>query len=112
MTVWFVNGFYCKILNKVPRHEQILARALDTSYSRVLIIGIGVLEIMMVIWILSKFKSKLNAIIQIVIILLMNVIEFIYARDLLLWGKFNILFALFFSVIVFINEFKLTPKDS
>ena len=110
MTVWLINGFFCKILNFVPRHEAIVSRILGSDYSREATIVIGILEILMVFWILSKFKSRLNAQVQISIIILMNIIEFIYTPDLLLWGKFNILFALLFVVIIYINEFMLNSK--
>ena len=110
MTVWLINGFFCKILNFVPRHEAIVSRILGSDYSREATIVIGILEILMVFWILSKFKSRLNAQVQISVIILMNIIEFIYTPDLLLWGKFNILFALLFVVIIYINEFMLNSK--
>ena len=109
-TVWLINGFFCKVLNFVPRHEAIVSRILGSNYSREATIVIGVLEILMIFWILSKFKSRLNAQVQISIIILMNIIEFIYTPDLLLWGKFNILFALLFVVIIYINEFMLNSK--
>ncbi|WP_299107409.1 DoxX-like family protein [uncultured Tenacibaculum sp.] len=108
--VWLINGLFCKILNLVPRHEAIVSRILGDNYSRELTVAIGVLEVIMVLWILSEFKSRLNAQTQISVILLMNIIEFIYAPDLLLWGKFNILFASLFVVIIYMNEFKLIPK--
>lgn len=31
--VWFVNGFFCKILNLVPSHQEIVARILREQYS-------------------------------------------------------------------------------
>lgn len=40
-TVWLVNGLFCKVLNFVPRHEQIVSNILNENYSRPLIILIG-----------------------------------------------------------------------
>jgi hypothetical protein len=111
-TVWIVNGIFCKVLNLVPRHEQIVVRILGDNYSRVLIILIGLSEIVMAIWILSKFKSRLNAIVQISIVGLMNTLEFILVPDLLLWGKLNSLFAFVFILLVFFNEFYLNKKTT
>ncbi|QXU41071.1 DoxX-like family protein [Pedobacter sp. D749] len=108
--VWLANGLFCKVLGLVPRHEQIVARILTSTYSHSLTILIGISEIVMAIWILSRFKTRLNAIVQIVVIATMNVIEFIFAPDLLLWGKFNSLFAFIFILIVFINGFYLNKK--
>lgn len=106
-TVWLANGLVCKVLNLVPRHELIVARILGNSYSRPLTILIGLSEIIMAIWTLSKFKSKLNAITQMAIVATMNLIEFMLATDLLLWGKFNAFFAFLFILLVYYNEFVL-----
>lgn len=108
--VWLVNGLFCKVLNQVPRHEEIVSRILGTTYSRELTVLIGFSEIMMVVWILSRFKTKLNAVVQIVIVLTMNFIEFIFAKDLLLWGSFNAVFAIVFVSIVYYNEFVMNKK--
>ncbi len=43
--VWIANGLFCKVLNLVPRHEQIVARVLGTEFSRPLTILIGISEI-------------------------------------------------------------------
>ena len=64
----------------------------------------------MAIWVLSKFKSRLNAIVQIVIVGIMNALEFILVPELLLWGKLNSLFALLFIMVVYFNEFYLNKK--
>ncbi len=111
-TVWIVNGLFCKVLNLVPRHEQIVARILGDDYSRVLTILIGLSEIAMAIWVLSKFKSRLNAIAQIAIVAIMNTLEFILVPDLLLWGKLNSFFAFIFVLVVYFNEFYLNKKTT
>lgn len=64
----------------------------------------------MAVWILSNFKSRLNAIVQIVIVAIMNILEFILVPDLLLWGRFNSLFALVFIAVIWYNEFVLNKK--
>lgn len=66
--VWIANGLFGKVLNFVPRHEQIVARILGGEYSRILTAGIGVAEIFMAIWVLSRIKSRLNAATQILIV--------------------------------------------
>jgi len=40
----------------------------------------------------------------------MNTLEFILVPDLLLWGKFNSLYAFIFIVLVYYNEFLLNEK--
>jgi hypothetical protein len=108
--VWIANGLLCKVLNLVPRHEQIVARILGNTHSKPLTVIIGLSEIIMAIWMLSKFKSKLNAIAQITVVAVMNTLEFILVPDLLLWGKFNSLFAFMFILVVYFNEFYLAEK--
>jgi hypothetical protein len=111
-TVWIANGLFCKVLNLVPRHQEIVSRILGTDYSRILTILIGLSEIFMSIWILSKIKTRLNAIAQIVIVATMNILEFLLVPDLLLWGKLNSFFAFIFILIVYFNEFYLNKKLS
>lgn len=105
--IWFVNGLLCKVLNMVPRHEQIVARIVGDSFSRPSIIMIGMSELIMSVWVLMPQDRKFNVFVQISIVLLMNVIEYIIAPDLLLWGRFNILFALLFSMAIYYKEFIL-----
>ena len=108
--VWIANGLLCKVLNFVPRHEQIVARILGDEYSRPLIILIGISEIGMAVWFLSGIKSRLNTIAQIVIVANMNILEFILVPDLLLWGKLNSMFAFLFIIVVYYNHFHLNKK--
>ena len=106
-SVWLVNGLVCKVLNMVPRHEQIVSEILGSSHSRLLTILIGLAEIVMAFWVLSNYKSRLNAVLQMLVIGVMNVLEFMLVPHLLLWGQLNILFAFFFVSLIYYNEFKL-----
>jgi hypothetical protein len=103
--VWFINGLFCKVLNLVPRHESIVARILGSDYSTLLTKLIGGSEILMSIWVVSRIAPRLSAVAQIALVATMNTIEFLLAPDLLLWGRFNALFAFLFILLVFLNEF-------
>ena len=109
-TIWIANGLFCKVLNLVPRHEQIVAKILGTKHSGLLTIVIGFSEIFMAIWILSNIKSRLNAIAQVLIIATMNTLEFILVPDILLWGKANAVFAFILLLVIYFNEFYLNKK--
>ncbi|WP_396637338.1 DoxX-like family protein [Maribacter sp. R77961] len=109
-TIWLVNGLVCKVLNLVPRHEQIVGQILGSTYSRMLTMAIGISEIVMAIWVISKFKSRINAITQISIVAVMNLLEFILVPELLLWGKLNSFFALLFIGVVYYYEFILKKE--
>jgi hypothetical protein len=103
--VWLTNGLFCKVLNLVPRHQQIVERILGSQFGYEFTKVIGFAEICIAIWIFSGFKSRINAIVQILIIATMNTIEFMLAPDLLLWGKYNALFAFLFILLIYFNEF-------
>lgn len=103
--VWLVNGLVCKVLNLVPRHQLIVARIIGGTHAGVLTRLIGAAEIAMGIWVLSGLKPRLNAVTQAVVIATMNTLEFLLAPDLLLWGRFNALFAFLFILVILVNEF-------
>lgn len=109
-SIWLVNGLVCKVLNFVPRHQQIVAEILGSEHSRLLTIAIGFSEIIMAIWVISQFKSRINAVAQIIIVALMNLLEFIIVPELLLWGRLNSFFALLFIGVVYYNEFILKKE--
>lgn len=108
--VWLVNGLFCKVLNLVPRHQQIVEQILGSGHSRLLTVLIGISEVVMTIWILRNYKSRLNAITQMVVIGFMNILEFLLVPQLLLWGRFNIVFAVMFIALIYYNEFKLKKR--
>ncbi len=110
--VWLVNGLFCKVLNLVPRHEQIVGRILGTNYAFLITKMIGIAEIIMTIWILTGIKSKLCTISQIIIVLTMNSIELVLVPDLLLFGPLNMLVAICFALLLFVNEYLLKPKPT
>lgn len=106
-TAWIINGLFCKVLNLVPRHQEIVARILGKDHAGLFTKVIGLFEIGMAVWILSGIKTRLNATVQILVIAVMNVLEFILVPDLLLWGRANAIFAFLFILLIHYNEFRL-----
>jgi hypothetical protein len=109
-TVWLINGLLCKVLNVVPRHQEIVTSILRQDDSRLLTMLIGVSEIVMATWILSGLWTRLNTIIQILVIGTMNALEFYLVPNLLLWGKLNSVWAFVFIILIWYNEFRLNKK--
>ena len=114
--VWLINGLFCKVLNLVPRHTLIVGRILGTENAVMLTGTIGMLEILMVVWIISGIKTRWCTWFQISIVAAMNVIEFILVPDLLLFGRWNILVAAIFISFLYVQEFvlfrsKIMPVD-
>ena len=99
-SVWIVNGLFCKILDAVPRHRAIVSRILGPDHALEWTRAIGVGEILFALWILSGIRWRASVVAQIVLVGLMNVIEFILAPDLLLFGRFNSLVALSYICLV------------
>ncbi|MEM6770360.1 MAG: DoxX-like family protein [Bacteroidota bacterium] len=103
--VWFVNGLWAKVLGGVPRHQEIVARILGAEYAQAITIAIGLGEVAFALWVLFGGYRKLTATLQIFTILTMNVLETYLARDLLLWGQWNLLFAILFCSVVYVHGF-------
>ena len=103
--VWLANGLFCKILNLVPRHRLIVQRITGAAQNILLTDIIALSEVLMAAWIIIGYRPRLNALTQMLIIALMNMLEFFLAPDLLLWGRFNALFAFLFIVLIGINEY-------
>jgi hypothetical protein len=110
--VWLINGLFCKVLDMVNRHEQIVAEILGSDFSRPLTLLIGFAEIGMAVWVLSGIRARLNAVLQIAVVVTMNILEFFLVPELLLWGRLNILFALLFIVVIYYNEFILNRRQT
>lgn len=103
-SVWLINGLYAKILNQIPRHQEIVGRILGEAYARELTIAIGVGEILIGLAILLRFEVKRIIYFQIFMVLVMNMMEQYLVPDLLLWGRLNFLFAVGFCVMVYYSE--------
>ena len=110
--VWLINGLVCKVLNLVPRHQKIVSQILENEQTPLFTKLIGFSEIIMAVWVISRFRSKLNAIVQIIVIAIMNILEFILVPYLLLWGRWNLFLALLFIILIYYNEFILKTKNT
>lgn len=110
--VWVVNGLFCKILDLVPRHQQIVERIIETQYPRELTMAIGVAELGMAGWILSGFGRQRCGLMQIFLVAVMNILEFFLAADLLLWGKVNAVFASGFIALLYYHYFFSTKTEN
>lgn len=108
--VWFVNGIWAKILHGVPRHEQIVARILGDAWARPLTVAIGVGEVAIGLWVLSRRWPRWCAVVQIALVLAMNVLEAWLAPDLLLHGRWNAFWALLFAAFLYVTM--LRPKTT
>ena len=72
--VWFVNGLYCKLLNFVPRHNAIVAKIIHLEDANLLTRTIGLFEVLMAVWVISKVYSRWCALTQVLLIACMNLL--------------------------------------
>jgi hypothetical protein len=111
-SVWLINGLFCKLLHMVPRHQQIVARILGTEYAPFLTKMIGLGEVFLAMVIITGFRSRQIAWLQVLLIAVMNLIEIIKAPDLLLFGRLNGLLALAFIIFILYFSSHKTDKSS
>lgn len=85
--VWLVHGLYNKLLAGSPRHLAIVQSVPGLSGRRgiYMLAAVGIFEVLIGMWVLSRRAAWTCAATQSVALLSMNVVELIYARRLLLW---------------------------
>jgi hypothetical protein len=103
--VWLASGLGAKVLGLVPRHREIVARVLGDEHALAWTRLIGVAEIGVAVWVLSRLWPRWCAGAQIAAVVAMNVLELTFAPDLLLFGRWNAAFALAFVAAVAIVGF-------
>src|SRR4029453_4113538 len=85
--VWPVHGLYNKLLGGSPRHLAIVQSVpgLHGVAGAQMLMAIGVAEVAIAGWMLSRRAPIWCAAVQTVLLLSMNVVELTFARRLLLW---------------------------
>ncbi|MCW1921463.1 DoxX-like family protein [Luteolibacter arcticus] len=84
-SVWIFHGLYSKLLHQIPRHEAIVGRVLGEDAAGWLTPMIGIAEILLGAWVLTAKWPRTCAATQTLALVSMNVLEIVFARDLLLW---------------------------
>ena len=101
--VWLLNGLVCKVLNLVPRHQEIVGTVFGAEWAREITLAIGLGEVGLAVLVFAGWRPFLLAAVQTLLVLAMNVIELLTAADLLLWGPMNFLFAALFCGLVWVS---------
>jgi uncharacterized membrane protein YphA (DoxX/SURF4 family) len=85
--VWLVHGLYNKLLGGSPRHLAIVQSVpgLQGIAGERMLVAVGIVEVGVAIWMLSRRAPRWCAALQTVLLLSMNVLELTFARHLLLW---------------------------
>ena len=83
--VWLYQGFWCKVLGGVPRHEAVIAAVpfIGSAAGRSALIALGLLECGIGLWVLSGRWMRQAAIVQTVLLAAMNTGGLIWATHLI-----------------------------
>jgi len=98
--VWLANGLWAKVLGGAPRHREIVAVLLGRDLAEVFTVLIGIGEVVIALWILSGRFPVTCGWVQIILVVSMNLIEQAVVPGLLLWGRWNLLWAFAFALFV------------
>lgn len=104
--VWITFGLYFKLLNQVPRHREIVSRILTPRFAHLTPL-IGLAEILLGLWALTRQHKIPCAITMTLAILTMNTLELTKAKDLLLAPKTMLAANLLFLTLIWL--WALTP---
>lgn len=83
-SVWIFHGLYSKLLGGIPRHRLIVERVLGEEAGTPVTIVVGALEVLLGLWVFTRRKRLACALVQSLAILLMNTLEIVLAKDLLI----------------------------
>ncbi len=79
--VWFYQGLWLKVLAREPRHQKIVNSVpfLNPKQARAALLGLGLLECAIGLWVLSGQSAPFAALAQTVLLVAMNVCGLIWA---------------------------------
>jgi hypothetical protein len=83
--VWLYEGLWCKVLERVPRHEAVLASApfIGHDGSRTALAALGLVECAIALWVWSGWRLREAAIVQTVLLIAMNTGGLVWAAHLI-----------------------------
>jgi hypothetical protein len=83
-SVWLAFGLYAKLLGLLPRHRAIVAAVVGDAAASPVTLLVGCAETALALWILTGYRPRLAMAAQTAAVLSMNVLELLFAHDLLL----------------------------
>jgi DoxX-like family len=72
--VWLYQGFWCKLLGRMPRHEAVIgaARFLSASQAHAALLILGAFECILAGWVLTGRQARKAALAETALLLAMN----------------------------------------
>lgn len=83
--VWLYQGFWCKVLGQVPRHQIVMESApmFRSGSARVFLLALGWLETLLCFWVLSGKFPQTAAVVQTALLIGMNAGGLLWARRII-----------------------------
>ena len=83
--VWLYEGLWCKLLDGMPRHAEVIAATpfLGSAAAKAALITLGLAECGIAAWVLSGRRMRQAALVQIGLLIAMNAGGTIWARRLI-----------------------------
>jgi DoxX-like family len=83
--IWLFQGFWCKVLGRVPRHARVIEASplFDARGAHVFLVALGWFETLLAVLVLCGAYSHATAIVQIALLLAMNTGGLIWARKII-----------------------------
>lgn len=82
-SIWLYEGLWCKVLGKAPRQEGIVKAVplFESGMAAQVLVGLGYVEIALGAWFLSGWTPGWAAIAQTALLVPMNTVGLLYARE-------------------------------
>jgi hypothetical protein len=83
--VWLYQGLWCKLLGRAPHHQKIVGTVpfLNSWQARQVLLGLGSLECVLALWVLSGFGAREAAVMQTLLLGSMNAAGLLWSRNLI-----------------------------
>ena len=80
-SVWIYQGLWCKMLGRMPRHQEIVGTVpfLTASRAHRALVALGVLECAIALWVLSGMWAREAALLETFLLATMNAAGLIWA---------------------------------
>jgi hypothetical protein len=81
-SVWIYQGLWCKVLGRMPRHQEIVGTVpfLNAARAHRALVGVGLLECVIALWVLSGRGASEVALMQTFLLAAMNGAGLIWAK--------------------------------
>jgi len=81
--IWLYEGLWCKVMGRAPRQAGIVKAVpgFQSGLAELALAGLGYLEIVLGVWFLSGWQPSWAAVGQAILLIPMNTLGLLYARD-------------------------------